>query len=91
MGEEVTPPVRLDVGGSLVVTSDGISEAFSPDEELYGESRLIDALDACDRTGERCTPAEEIVRTVHRAAIAWQGNRDEPKDDQTVVVVRRVE
>jgi phosphoserine phosphatase RsbU/P len=91
MGEEATPPFRLDVGGSLVVTSDGISESFSPDEDLYGEDRLIAALDACDRTGAACTPSDAIVRTVHRAVIEWQGNRDEPKDDQTVVVVRRVE
>lgn len=90
MGEEVTPPVQLEVGGSLVITSDGITESFSPAGELYCESRLIDVLDTCDAAGEGCTPADEIVRTIHRGVIAWQGNRDEPKDDQTVVVVRRV-
>ena len=87
---ERSEPVRLEPGGSLVVTSDGITESFSPDNELYGESRLIETLDACDSTGDKCTPADQIVRTVHQAVIEWQGHRDEPKDDQTVVVVRRV-
>jgi sigma-B regulation protein RsbU (phosphoserine phosphatase) len=90
MMEERTEPVKLEVGGSLVVTSDGITESFSPDDELYGESRLIQTLNECDSIGEQCTPAAEIVRTVHNAVIGWQGHRDEPKDDQTVVVVRRV-
>ena len=91
MFEEATAPVRMEVGGSLVVTSDGITEAFSPHEELFGEERLIETLDACDAAGSRCATARDVVTVVHRAAIAWQGNRDEPKDDQTVVVVRRVE
>jgi phosphoserine phosphatase RsbU/P len=91
MGEEASPPVQLDVSGSLVVTSDGITESFSPTEELYGEGRLVEVLDACDAAGDECTPADEIVRTIHRAVIAWQGNRDEPKDDQTVVVITRVQ
>jgi serine phosphatase RsbU (regulator of sigma subunit) len=88
--EERTEPVKLEIGGSIVVTSDGITESFSPDGDLFGESRLIQTLNACDTQGERCTPAEQIVRKVHEAVIEWQGHRDEPKDDQTVVVVRRV-
>jgi sigma-B regulation protein RsbU (phosphoserine phosphatase) len=91
MMEERTDPVKLDVGGSLVVTSDGITESFSPDGELFGESRLVQTLNGCDSQADgRCTPAERIVRTVHEAVITWQGHRDEPKDDQTVVVVRRL-
>jgi phosphoserine phosphatase len=91
MMEEVTPPVRLEVGGSLVVTSDGISESFSPDGLLFGDKRLVDAIDACTGTGRDPTPSSAVVTAIHQAAIAWQGGRDEPKDDQTVVVVRRVE
>jgi phosphoserine phosphatase len=90
MGEEQTPPVQLEPGGSLVVTSDGITESFAPDEQLYGDDRLIATLDACEAAGG-CAASSEIVSTIHRAVIAWQGGRDEPKDDQTVVVVRRVE
>jgi sigma-B regulation protein RsbU (phosphoserine phosphatase) len=90
MMEERADPLKLEVGGSIVITSDGITESFSPEGELYGESRLIQTLDECDTQGEQCTPAEQIVRKVHEAVINWQGHRDEPKDDQTVVVVRRV-
>ena len=90
MMEEASPPARLEPGGTLVVTSDGISEAFAPDGELFGEDRLLATLDACDADGA-CRDSRQVVTAVHRAAIAWQGGRDEPKDDQTVVVVRRVE
>ena len=88
--EETAPPARLGVGGSLVVATDGISEAFSPTSELFGEDRLMATLDACDAAGTGCATSQDVVTAVHRAAIAWQGDRDEPKDDQTVVVVRRV-
>jgi phosphoserine phosphatase RsbU/P len=89
MLEEATPPVQLDAGGSLVITSDGITESFSPADELYGQDRLEQMLDACDAAGA-CTPASGIVASIQSAMIQWQGGRDEPKDDQTVVVVRRV-
>lgn len=92
MGEEPSPAVRLEVGGTLVITSDGITESFSPDEQLFGEDRLIETLDACEAAGPaECGDSRAVVTAIHRAAIAWQGGRDEPKDDQTVVVVRRVE
>jgi phosphoserine phosphatase len=90
MFEERTEPVRLDPGGYLVVTSDGITEAFSPNQDLYGQSRLVQTLDACESEGA-CPPALHVVAAIQRSVIAWQGGRDEPKDDQTVVVVRRVE
>jgi sigma-B regulation protein RsbU (phosphoserine phosphatase) len=83
--EEETPPVQLEPGGSLIVTSDGISESFSAENELYGDERLIEMLDGCNG----CDHSGEVITTIHRAMIAWQGN-DEPKDDQTVVVIRRV-
>lgn len=92
MMEEASPPVRLEVGGTLVITSDGITESFDPDGQLFGEKRLVETLDACDAAGpEQCGDARAVVTAIHRAAIAWQGGKDEPKDDQTVVVIRRVE
>jgi phosphoserine phosphatase RsbU/P len=91
LDEEPSPPVQLEVGGALVLTSDGITESFSPAEELYGERRLVQALALCDAAADPCTSARDIVTAVHQAVIAWQGGRDEPTDDQTVVVVRRVE
>lgn len=86
LNEECCPPAQLAVGGSLVITSDGITESFSPDENLLGEERLMQTLDAC----EKSETASGVVAAVHRAVIQWQGDRDEPKDDQTVVVIRRV-
>lgn len=84
--EDRCPPAKLEVGGSLVVTSDGITESFAPDETCYGEARLIEML----RASDPMCPAPTTVGAIHRAVIAWQGNRDEPKDDQTVVVIRRI-
>ena len=85
LSEEASPPARLEIGGSLVVTSDGITESFSPAETIYGESRLVQMLETCDA----CASAGDVVTAIHRAVIDWQGGRDEPTDDQTVVVVRR--
>jgi sigma-B regulation protein RsbU (phosphoserine phosphatase) len=92
MMEEASPPVRLEPGGTLVVTSDGITESFAPDGQLFGETRLVETLDACEaERGTACRESRDVVTAIHRAAIAWQGGKDEPKDDQTVVVVRRVD
>jgi phosphoserine phosphatase len=86
--EERAPVLKLEVGGTLVVPSDGITESFSPEEELFGDARLCATLDACDAAGDDCAEAKQIVETIQRATNDWQRG-EEPKDDQTVVVVRR--
>ena len=77
------PPAQLGPGGWIVVTSDGLTEAFAPDGELYGVDRLIDTLKQTD------SHPDLTLAALRAAMLKWQG-KEEPNDDQTVVAVRRV-
>ena len=73
--------LTLEPGDTLVLFSDGITEAMSEDGEEYGEQRLIDLL----RT-VRCLSAAELCSVVLRSAQQFRGNS--PCDDMTVVTAR---
>jgi phosphoserine phosphatase RsbU/P len=79
-----TPPAPVQLGGDawLMVASDGITEAFNPDGEMFGEARLVDTLE-----GHAERP-DDAIKTLKSAVWKWQG-KEEPVDDQTVVVVVR--
>ena len=83
MGER-TEPVRLSSGGSLLVVSDGIVEAFNAAREEFAVERVIELMDGCRRQ-----PAQQVLECLRDAVHEWQG-REEPTDDQTVVIARRV-
>jgi serine phosphatase RsbU (regulator of sigma subunit) len=74
--------VQLDAGDTVVVFSDGFSEAASVDGEEYGDDRLI----ACLEANRGATPAvmrEALIASVRQfTAGAAQG------DDMTVLIVR---
>jgi phosphoserine phosphatase RsbU/P len=78
-GEALT----LQKGGQLLVASDGIYEAFDPLGEQFGPERMIDLLRRAGRT-----PADTI-ETMKQAINAWQ-QKEEPPDDQTIVIAQRV-
>jgi sigma-B regulation protein RsbU (phosphoserine phosphatase) len=80
---EGPPPVRLEPGGSLIVPSDGITEAFNPNGDLFGNDRVIAALQS-----QPGRDPDTVVAAIRAAVTQWQG-KDEPADDQTLVVVRR--
>jgi serine phosphatase RsbU (regulator of sigma subunit) len=74
--------VRMDLqpGDSLVLYTDGVSEARS-DGDLFGEERLIDLVKSCaglDATG--------IAERIERDVLTFQG--DENADDLAVLVLR---
>jgi len=79
------PPkiVRLETGGQLLIISDGIYEAYSPQREQYG----IDRVQTFFNVNAHQSVAE-FLENVRQTIQAWQG-RDEPNDDQTVVLVAR--
>ncbi len=77
-------PIQLEPGATLVVLSDGITEAFGPGDELFGVHRVKQALE----TVQSPDPATALA-AIRDAAVRWQG-REEPTDDQTIVVVRHV-
>jgi serine phosphatase RsbU (regulator of sigma subunit)/CHASE2 domain-containing sensor protein len=78
-------PLQLETGGSLVVFSDGIFEAPAPDGNMFGVERVKEILEK--NNGQGCGPILEALRS---AVQAWQ-QKLEPVDDQTIVVVRRVD
>ena len=83
MPEDPPPPTQLGAGHSLVVASDGITEAFNPSGEMFGDARLIETL-----TPTVCGPPDATIATLRSAVRKWHG-KDEPHDDQTAVVVVR--
>lgn len=74
---------RLQPGDALVLFSDGVTEARSPEGELYGEARLRFELerDGGAGAGARITRVRDSVR-----AFAASGR---PADDLTLLVVGR--
>jgi sigma-B regulation protein RsbU (phosphoserine phosphatase) len=74
--------VRLGPGAALMVASDGISEAFDAAGEMFGEYRVADVLSA------HAAEPEAAIASLKSAVWRWQG-KEEPVDDQTVVMVAR--
>lgn len=68
-------------GDALVLYTDGITEAMSGTQELFGEGRLMDVIRA-----RKDGTAAEIVRGIRDTVSAFSGG--EPEDDLTVVVVK---
>ena len=71
----------LDPGDTLVVCSDGVTEALSDDEEEYGEDRLRDAVAA-----HRGLAVPELVRTLQTSVQRFAGAVQ--SDDLTLLVAR---
>ncbi|MGW1048642.1 SpoIIE family protein phosphatase [Streptomyces sp. NPDC001118] len=74
--------IELHPGDSLVLVTDGITEARSADGEFFGEDRLADALAAVRTT----TPtAAALVESVTAAVTGFAGHAT--LDDQAVLIV----
>lgn len=83
--DDPTPPLMLEPSGMLIVFSDGIFEAPAPSGEQFGVERVQEILrNKCDAS------AVEIVAAMRDAVTKWQG-KDNPADDQTAVVVRKLD
>ena len=73
---------RVEPGDRLLLYTDGITEARSPDGEFFGEQRLADFTSAAVSAGE---PAPEMVRRLMRHVLAHQA--DQLQDDASIVVL----
>ncbi|HEX2075495.1 MAG TPA: PP2C family protein-serine/threonine phosphatase [Geodermatophilus sp.] len=73
---------RLEPGDRLLLYTDGITEARSPDGEFFGEQRLADHVSAAVAAGE---PAPETVRRLMRRLLAHQA--DQLQDDASIIVL----
>ena len=83
-GDENVPVLQLHPGGWLAVISDGIFEAFNPADEQFQSDRVKQIL--LDRPHAKC---DEMVTALREAVRHWQ-TKDEPADDQTIVIIRHV-
>lgn len=74
--------VQLDPDDALVMYTDGITEAMSPAQEIYGGARLERVL-----SGQGTLPVKELIEQV-RADVAGHVAEAEPSDDMTLLVIR---
>jgi sigma-B regulation protein RsbU (phosphoserine phosphatase) len=78
--EETTQ--QLQAGDQIVFYTDGITEAHSPQGELFGTQRL-------DRILENCSlQAKALLDTLMQAVEAFSAGR--PADDDRTVIVARI-
>ncbi len=76
----------LEPGDSMILYTDGVTEALSPAGTFYGEDRLRDVIQTLDRDAS----ASESLRAVLHSLDAFVG--DNPaSDDVTLMVVARQE
>jgi sigma-B regulation protein RsbU (phosphoserine phosphatase) len=83
-GEKVEQrSIRMEKGDTLLLYTDGLNEAFSPNGELFGEERIIAALHKCrDKSAERTLQGIEV--DLDRFVV------DEVQsDDMTMLLLRR--
>jgi hypothetical protein len=86
LGLQETKPVccetRLEPGDRLLLYTDGITEARSPEGEFFGEQRLADFISTAVTAEE---PAPEMVRGLMRRVLTHQA--DQLQDDASIVVL----
>src|SRR5205085_4761108 len=74
--------LKLEPGDTLVLFTDGVTEAMDPDEELFGMPRLKQVL-----TGQMECPLEQLQKCVLEAVENFtRGARQ--ADDLTLLIVR---
>lgn len=75
--------VAIDKGDTLVIFSDGITEAFDTDDNQFGEDRLIAVIEEkVDQT------ALELIESIIAAVRKFAGTAPQA-DDLTLVVMKR--
>ena len=74
---------RLEPGDQVLLHTDGVTEARSPDGEFFGEQRLADLLTRNLAAG---LPAPETMRRVVRALLEHQ--QGQLTDDATLLLVQ---
>lgn len=74
--------IPVPPGSSVLAFTDGVTEAMSPDRELYGRERLQNCLAGCD--GD----VQMTMKTIVAEVRAFSGDSPE-RDDTCIVAFRR--
>jgi len=80
--EYATAAVKLDPGDTLVLFSDGVTEAMDPQEEFFGVPRLAKLL-----AGHNETPLDELQKLLLEAVENFAQGASQA-DDLTLLLVR---
>ncbi len=75
--------ISIHSGECILLYTDGLTEAFSPDGELFGEERLIETVRQA-----HCQSAKELLHAVDAALQEFVGSQP-LGDDLTMLIVRR--
>jgi serine phosphatase RsbU (regulator of sigma subunit) len=75
-------PVALQAGDTVLVLTDGILEAESPDGGRFGTERALEVV-----RRHLHEPAHEILEKLHRAVLDFS-RREDPSDDLTAVLIK---
>ncbi len=78
----VSGPIRLEPNDVVLLVTDGILEAASPEGVLFGTQRMLEIVRA-----NRHRKAEEIIETL-QMAVGDFIQRQQPSDDVTAVVIK---
>ncbi len=78
-----TRPVQIQCGDRLYLTSDGIDETLSPEQELWGKEGLQDVLER-----DAARSVYEVMNHCVQASCAWQQAEDFPDDAALVCLAR---
>jgi sigma-B regulation protein RsbU (phosphoserine phosphatase) len=78
----VSEPVLLVPGDVVILITDGVLEARSPEEEMFGEQRFLETV--ANHVDKK---ASEIIDGLYRAICDFS-QREPPLDDIAVVVVK---
>jgi phosphoserine phosphatase RsbU/P len=77
--------LEIDPGDTLIFYTDGVTEQFSPDGEMFGEERLLSMLES--QTGQN---VRAILDNLHRTLEEFRSG-DPPSDDVTLLAMRRMQ
>jgi sigma-B regulation protein RsbU (phosphoserine phosphatase) len=80
--EYIALKIKLEPGDTLVLFSDGVTEAMDPDEQMFGVPRLREVL-----TGRTECPLDELEKCILEAVENFARGASQA-DDLTLLIVR---
>jgi phosphoserine phosphatase RsbU/P len=76
--------ILLGLNDLLLLYTDGLTEAFSPEDEIYGEKRLLKEMKASRRSS-----AGEVLKTLEASVNQFMGPLP-AADDLTMLAIKRI-